>query len=110
MARRLLTVGHGTLGADGFAAMLAAAGVRLVDGVLADAGNVVTAVMCAETLWWRCHRRLLADAAVLGRGADVRHLGHDGGLSPHVLTEGVRVDGGRLVYDVGSPTRLPGLP
>lgn len=60
-----------------------------------------TAVLCSESLWWRCHRRLLADAAVLLRGADVRHLLHDGRLTPHTPTAGVRVDGDRLVYDVG---------
>ena len=32
-----------------------------------------TAIMCAETLWWNCHRRLISDAAVV-RGADVVHL------------------------------------
>ena len=31
------------------------------------------AVMCAETLWWRCHRRLIADALV-SDGFEVRHL------------------------------------
>jgi uncharacterized protein (DUF488 family) len=31
------------------------------------------AIMCAETLWWRCHRRLIADALVLD-GIEVRHL------------------------------------
>jgi uncharacterized protein (DUF488 family) len=31
------------------------------------------AVMCAETLWWRCHRRLIADALAAG-GFVVRHL------------------------------------
>jgi uncharacterized protein (DUF488 family) len=30
--------------------------------------------MCAETVWWRCHRRLIADAAVVA-GTDVLHLG-----------------------------------
>jgi hypothetical protein len=60
--------------------------------------------MCAETLWWRCHRRLIADAAVLLFGVEVRHLGHDGRRSAHRLTEGVRVDGrGGLVYDAGHP-------
>jgi uncharacterized protein (DUF488 family) len=33
------------------------------------------AVMCAETLWWRCHRRLIADALVF-EGFAVRHLLH----------------------------------
>jgi uncharacterized protein (DUF488 family) len=66
------------------------------------------AVLCAESLWWRCHRRLIADAAVLLHGAEVSHLGHDGKLTPHQPTEGVRVEGATLVYDVGVTGRLPG--
>jgi uncharacterized protein (DUF488 family) len=60
------------------------------------------AVMCSESLWWRCHRRLLADHLVLARGVDVLHLMHDGRLSPHKPTEGVRVDGTQLIYDIGA--------
>jgi uncharacterized protein (DUF488 family) len=42
--------------------------------LLADAErDPPLAVMCAETLWWRCHRRLIADAAV-ARGTEVVHL------------------------------------
>ncbi len=70
--------------------------------VLDDASHQVVTVMCAETLWWRCHRRLIADAAVLLFGVKVRHLGRDGRISAHRITEGVRVDGrGGLVYDAG---------
>jgi uncharacterized protein (DUF488 family) len=59
------------------------------------------AVMCAETLWWRCHRRLIADAAVL-RGVEVVHLMALGKASPHSLSRSVRVDEeGWPVYDVG---------
>ncbi len=57
-------------------------------------------VMCSESVWWRCHRRLLADHLVLVRGIDVVHLMHDGRLSPHHPTDGVRVEGTTLVYDV----------
>ncbi|MGC8464091.1 MAG: DUF488 family protein [Acidimicrobiales bacterium] len=78
-----------------FAAGLA----RLLDDVAARP----TAAMCAETLWWRCHRRLVADAAVLLEGAAVYHLGHDSRLSAHRVTEGARIaemNGTRgLVYD-----------
>jgi uncharacterized protein (DUF488 family) len=59
-----------------------------------------TAIMCSETLWWRCHRRLIADAAVLLHGVDVRHLMANGRMQPHALTQGVRRDGGLLRYDV----------
>ena len=66
------------------------------------------AVMCSETVWWRCHRRLLADHLVLVREVEVAHLMHDGGLMAHTLTDGVRLDGDHLVYDVGTTPPLPG--
>ena len=70
--------------------------------VLGWAAERSTSVMCAESLWWRCHRRLVADAAVLVGGATVRHLAHDGRLSDHPVTEGARRgDEGRVVYDGG---------
>ena len=76
-------------------------GEALAD-LTAEAARQVTAVMCAETLWWRCHRRLIADAAVLLRQAAVWHLGHDGRLTPHELTDGVRRGAaGYLIYDGG---------
>jgi uncharacterized protein (DUF488 family) len=60
-----------------------------------------TTVMCSESVWWRCHRRLIADYLVLVRGVDAVHLMHDGRLTAHVPTAGVRVSDGGLVYDVG---------
>jgi uncharacterized protein (DUF488 family) len=78
-----------------------------LDEVLASAARRGTAVMCAESLWWHCHRRLLADAAVLTRDAGVRHLLHDGRSAPHVVTEGARVVDGVVVYDVGGEVPLP---
>ena len=63
--------------------------------------------MCSESLWWRCHRRLLADYLVLVRGVDVTHVMHAGRLTPHVPTAGVRLADGGLVYDVGVTPSLP---
>ena len=40
------------------------------------------AVMCAEAPWWRCHRRLIADA-LLARGWEVLHVASDGDREPH---------------------------
>lgn len=57
------------------------------------------AVMCSETLWWRCHRRLLADAAMLLHNVEVKHLMPKNVVKPHVPTEGVRRDGDVLRYD-----------
>jgi uncharacterized protein (DUF488 family) len=53
-------------------------------------------VMCAEAPWWRCHRRLLADALVV-RGWSVRHIGV-GEPASHELTEFAVVEGTRIVY------------
>jgi uncharacterized protein (DUF488 family) len=78
-----------------------------VDELLALADEELASVMCSETVWWRCHRRLLADHLVLLRGVEVLHLMHDGRLTPHAPTEGVRVDDGRLVYDLGVTPPLP---
>ena len=69
--------------------------------LLADAKDAQTAVMCSESLWWRCHRRLIADAVELLHGVEVRHLMHDGSLRAHRPTAGVRVTPeGKLRYDV----------
>jgi uncharacterized protein (DUF488 family) len=78
-----------------------------LDRLLAEAA-APTAAMCSETLWWRCHRRLLADAAVLVRGAEVLHLDHRGGQERHRPTSGVRRDGDLLAYDLGATPPLPG--
>jgi uncharacterized protein (DUF488 family) len=72
-----------------------------IDDLLAEGGTRPVAVMCAESVWWRCHRRLLADAVVLLRGTAVEHLFHDGRIDPHRPTPEARVDGRRLVYDGG---------
>lgn len=66
---------------------------------LARPGRDATVVMCSESLWWRCHRRLISDAAVLLHGVEVEHLGHDGRLAPHRPSDGARVTDAGLVYD-----------
>ncbi|HZG05898.1 MAG TPA: DUF488 domain-containing protein [Streptomyces sp.] len=77
-----------------------------LDALLLDAARTATAVMCSETVWWRCHRRLIADAAVVIRGVPVLHLMHDGRLTPHTPTPGVRLrEDGLMVYDDLSAAR-----
>jgi uncharacterized protein (DUF488 family) len=78
-----------------------------LDKVLASAEEHRTAVMCSESVWWRCHRRLLADAAVLVRGATVDHLMHDGRIVAHQVTDGARPAGAHVIYDVGGDIPLP---
>jgi uncharacterized protein (DUF488 family) len=74
---------------------------ELAEGEAEPTTHQVT-VMCSESLWWRCHRRLVADFAAVARGMEVRHLMHDGRLEAHRPTPGVRLrDDGLLVYDAG---------
>jgi uncharacterized protein (DUF488 family) len=74
--------------------------VDAITQLLEEAEQRRTAVMCGEAVWWRCHRRLIADFVVLARGRPVLHLMHDGRLVPHSLSQGVRLrEDGLLVYD-----------
>jgi len=61
-----------------------------------DAGRRV-AIMCAESVPWRCHRSLIADA-LLARGIPVTHILSATKANPHRLTSFARVEGGRLTY------------
>jgi hypothetical protein len=57
-----------------------------------------SAVMCAERVWWRCHRRLIADALVV-RGWQVEHLGIGATRTRHELTPFARVGAdGAITY------------
>ena len=60
-----------------------------------------TAFMCAETLWWQCHRRMLSDHLTID-GWSVVHLFAPGKSEPHRLWDVARVVDGRLVYDAGA--------
>jgi uncharacterized protein (DUF488 family) len=55
------------------------------------------AIMCAEAWWVRCHRRLISDA-LTARGWRVLHLGANGRLEEHELTEFAVVENGRVSY------------
>jgi uncharacterized protein (DUF488 family) len=67
------------------------------DELIAYARERPSAIFCAESLWWTCHRRLIADAAVLIAGMTVVHLSPST-RATHVLTPGVRREGDTLVY------------
>jgi uncharacterized protein (DUF488 family) len=53
--------------------------------------------MCAEVLWWRCHRRIIADI-LTSLGATVVHIRHAANSEVHRLAAPARVVGGELVY------------
>jgi uncharacterized protein (DUF488 family) len=66
---------------------------------------VITAIMCAESLWWRCHRRMISDALAVA-DCDVIHLLDERRREPHRLHPALRVEGSRLIYDVGAQQSL----
>jgi uncharacterized protein (DUF488 family) len=69
------------------------------DWLVATSTETSTAVMCAESLWWKCHRRMLADALV-AIGLEVHHIMEGGKLTPHRLSRNARIEGDLPVYDV----------
>jgi uncharacterized protein (DUF488 family) len=56
-----------------------------------------TAVMCAEALWWQCHRRLISDWLV-AHGFEVMHIESETKASPHRLIAPARMVDGQLSY------------
>jgi uncharacterized protein (DUF488 family) len=52
-------------------------------------GASVTAIMCAEAVWWRCHRRIITDY-LLASGCPVLHILGPGKIEPASLTPGAR--------------------
>ena len=58
------------------------------------------AMMCSEAVWWRCHRRIVADH-LLAAGEEVFHLMAPDRAEPAKLSAGATVEGGVVTY----PTR-----
>ena len=70
--------------------------------VLAEAQTGAVVVMCSESVWWRCHRRLIADVATVAHWTTVSHLMPDGRLEPHRPAAGARLrPDGLVVWDAG---------
>jgi uncharacterized protein (DUF488 family) len=72
------------------------------------------ALMCSEALWWRCHRRIIADY-LLAAGHDLIHLMAPGKIQKAALSKGAKVRAdGRVVYpaadDAPDAAAAPGAP
>lgn len=76
-----------------------------LDDLLGMTEERETAVMCAEAVWWRCHRTLIADA-LSSRGVAVVHLVDERRAEPHHLTRFAHIEDGRVSY----PAAQPALP
>jgi uncharacterized protein (DUF488 family) len=60
-----------------------------------------TAIMCAEAVWWRCHRSLISDYLKV-RGIDVMHILDANKAEPHPFTSAAHIVDGKLSYSVKS--------
>jgi uncharacterized protein (DUF488 family) len=69
------------------------------------AGQLRTALMCAEMLWWRCHRSMIADALCV-RGIPVTHIVDESHTKAHPYTSAARVIAGSLSYEAPSQPNL----
>ncbi len=74
---------------DGFAAGL--------DELLELAQDTRTTIMCAEAVWWRCHRSMVADA-LKARGVRVLHIMGPDSVIEHPWTAPARIADGKLTY------------
>jgi uncharacterized protein (DUF488 family) len=70
---------------------------EVVKKLLEVARQKRAAIMCAEGLYWQCHRRLVSDFLV-ANGVTVQHIMPTGELRPHMLTKVAVIEDGRITY------------
>jgi uncharacterized protein (DUF488 family) len=68
-----------------------------LEQLLELSGGARTAIMCAEAVWWRCHRALIADVLRV-RGIEVVHILDMAHTTLHPFTSAARIVEGRLTY------------
>ncbi len=81
---------------------------RLGLAKLREMGHARTCViMCAETLWWRCHRRIIADY-LMAAGENVFHILGPGHIEPARMTAAAKTQAnGSLTYPASTKNSLP---
>ena len=67
-----------------------------LERLMKQAGERTTAIMCSEAVWWRCHRRIIADYLLM-RGRTVLHLMGKDRVEPARMTPAAQERDGRLV-------------
>lgn len=75
-----------------------------LDRLMALSRDRRCAIMCAEAVWWRCHRRIIADYLLL-RGVEVFHIMDENKASKAVLSLAAKVCGLKLTYPA---SQVPG--
>lgn len=72
-----------------------------VERLLQIAHDKRTAVMCAEAVWWRCHRALIADY-LKASDVNVIHISFAARNTVHPYTSAARISNGKLLYAAAS--------
>jgi uncharacterized protein (DUF488 family) len=75
-----------------------------LDELIATSRSGRTAIMCAESVPWRCHRSLIADALSI-RGWTVRHIMSKTNAGTHSITSFAVVEQGRITYPAFTPKK-----
>ena len=70
---------------------------QAAEKLLEIAAQKRTTMMCAEAVYWRCHRRLVSDF-LLANEIMVQHIMRNGELQPHKLTKGAVIENGQVTY------------
>jgi uncharacterized protein (DUF488 family) len=70
---------------------------RALADLISLAVSAPTAIMCAEALWWQCHRGLIADR-LKSDGHEVLHILGAGKIEPHPYTSAAQIVDGALSY------------
>lgn len=82
----------------GYADYMETAGFKQgIDTLLRWARTKRTVVMCAESVWWRCHRSMISDY-LKASGVTVEHIMAGGKNVIHPFTAAARIEGGKLAY------------
>ena len=77
-----------------------------IEELLKLAATKRTAIMCAELLWWNCHRSMISDYLSAAPGVEVRHIRDAEHSDEHRMKAEARVEGDSLFYDLGETRRL----
>jgi uncharacterized protein (DUF488 family) len=73
-----------------------------IERLLNLAQNKPTAIMCAEALWWQCHRGLISDF-LKSNGHEVLHIMGKNKIEPHPYTSAAQMLDGKLSYQKTDP-------
>ncbi|MDB6028543.1 MAG: Fe-S cluster assembly protein HesB [Verrucomicrobiales bacterium] len=79
--------------------------VDAIEKLLKIAAEKRTAIMCAEAVWWQCHRSMIADY-LKARGVKVLHILGEKKIQEHPYTSAARIVDGLLTYSVENEPEL----